>query len=350
MENNKISSLEVGVLSSFIYKAFVLIGGINLLLSINKNDIIISSIIGFIIGFIIIFLFLHLNNILPKYNIFQKTDFIFPNFLSFIIKTVLTTCVFIFTSYGLYNISLFIQSAILNNVDILPISILLIISIAYLSSKGIKTLTKTSLICLFIFGVFEIISVFFTLTNINSTKILPLFQSNFYKTLYNSFNYITLSFIPLFMLLVIPKNSIKQNYKHNKITKIFFIATNLYIIFNFILLLSIIDSNLAISINYPELFILSKISLLNFFDRMEDLLSFKLIFDSFFLISTSIFYIKEGINSIIKKEKIDEYLIFFSSIILIIFSNFINLENLLIPSLIIFFITNIFIAIYYKFS
>ena len=37
MENNKISSLEVGALSTFIYKAFILIGGINLLLSINKN-------------------------------------------------------------------------------------------------------------------------------------------------------------------------------------------------------------------------------------------------------------------------------------------------------------------------
>ena len=224
MENNKISSLEVGALSTFIYKAFILIGGINLLLSINKNDIIISSIIGFIVGFIIIFLFLHLNNILPKYNIFQKTDFVLPKFLSFIIKMVLTTCVFIFTSYALYNISLFIQNAILNNVDILPISILLIINIAYLSSKVIKTLTKTSLICLFIFGIFEIISVLFALTNISSTKILPIIQSDFYKTIYSSFNYTTLSFIPLFTLLVIPKNSIKQNSKHNKITKMFFIA------------------------------------------------------------------------------------------------------------------------------
>ena len=82
---------------------------------------------------------------------------------------------------------------------------------------------------------------------------------------------------------------------------------------------------------------------------MEDLLSFKLIFDSFFVISTAIIYIKEGINSIIKKIKIDKYLIFFSSIILIILSNFINLENLVMPSLIIFFITNVFIVVYHKF-
>lgn len=350
MENNKISSLEIGALSTFLYKAFILVGGINLLLSINKNDIIISSIIGFIIGFIIIFLFLKTNNILPKYNIFEKLDFLLPKFFSNLIKLILTLCVLIFASYGLYNITLFIQSVILNNVDILPISILLAITIAYLSNKGIKTLVRASLICLFIFIIFESISVLFAISNINSIKILPLFQSDFSSTIYSSFNYITLSFIPLFMLLIIPKNNIKENKKHNKIIKLFFVATNLYTIFNFILLLSIIDSNLAVSINYPEIFILSKISLLNFFDRIEDLLSFKLIFDSFFLISTAITYIKVGIKSIIKKEKPNKYLVFFSSVIIIILSNFINLEPLLIPSLILFFFTNIFILIFYKFS
>ena len=350
MEKIKISSLEISALSTFLYKSFILIGGINMILKINEGDLIISSIIGFIIGFIILFCFFKLNNILPKYNIFEKIEYLFPKVISIFIKILLIIPVLIFSSYSLYNISLFIQTALLNNVDILPISILLIIAIYYLANKGIKTLTKTSLICFLIFIILEIISILFTIPNINSLKILPIFKGNIYKTIYSSLIYIILSFVPIFLLLIIPINNITEKPKYKKYIKLFYIGTSLYLIFNFILVLSVVDKKLALSINYPELFILSKISLLNFFDRMEKILSYKLILDSFFLITTAIIYLENGITTIIKNPKIKKIAPIICCILLLLLCNFFNLESLLIPSLIIFLTTNLFILIFYKIS
>ena len=58
MNNENTSSLEVSILSTFLYKSFLLIGGINILLKVNKADIIISSIVGFLLGAIVLFLFI----------------------------------------------------------------------------------------------------------------------------------------------------------------------------------------------------------------------------------------------------------------------------------------------------
>lgn len=348
MNNENTSSLEVSILSTFLYKSFLLIGGINILLKINKADIIISSIVGFLLGAIILFLFTKIGKILPEYNIFEKIDHLFSKNISRIIKILLLIPVLIFCSYSLYSLSLFVQFALLSNVDILPISILIMSSVYYVSKKGINTLTKTSLICFLIFIILEAISIMFSLTNVNSLKILPLFESNLQQTLYSSFIYIILIISPLFLLLIIPKAKINHNEKLTKYIKIFYIISGLYIFFNFILVLSIIDSKLLLLVNYPELFILSKISLLNFFDRMENILVFKLIFDSFFLISLSIIYISTGVFTLIKRKFFYKYTQIIIMLIVLLISNLFNIEFLLIPSLIIFILVNVFILLFYK--
>lgn len=348
MNNEKTSSLEVSILSTFLYKSLLLIGGINILLKTNKTDIIISSIIGFLLGFIILFLFTKTSKILSEYNIFEKIDHLFSKTISKIIKILLIIPVLIFCSYSLYSLSLFVQFSLLSNVDILPISILIMSSIYYVSKKGINTLTKTSLICFFIFIILEAISIMFSLTNVNSLKILPLFESNLQQTLYSSLMYIILVISPLFLLLIIPNSKINHNEKLTKYIKIFYIISGLYIFFNFILVLSIIDSKLLLLVNYPELFILSKISLLNFFDRMENILVFKLIFDSFFLISLSIIYISSGVFTLIKRKFFYKYTQIIIMLIVLLISNLFNIEFLLIPSLIMFILVNALILLFYK--
>ena len=103
-----------------------------------------------------------------------------------------------------------------------------------------------------------------------------------------------------------------------KYIKLFFIITNLYILFNFILVLSTISYKFASIIKYPEVFVLSKISFLKFFDRMEVLLSFKFILDIFFTCSLGLYYVSEMIKTI-TKNKILHTLI---PVLLLILSNF----------------------------
>lgn len=341
--NSKISKLELGVLSSYLLKSTILINGINILINRVSNDSIISIIIGFLIGFIYLYSFKKLN----KKSIFKTIEDKFPRAISLIIKLFLLLPTILFSSYLIYSISFFIKSALLNNMDILPISTLFIICLLYISFKGITTICKSSFICFFIFILLETLMLIFIFPNIDSLKILPLFTNSISNIITNSFIYSLLSIFPLFLILAIPKDYIQQKTNNNKYIKIFYVATNLYIIFNFILVFSIVDIKLAAIINYPELFVLSKISVLNFFDRMEGILSFKFIFDIFFTLSISIFYIKEGIISIIKKEKNLKVIITTICITLLFLSNYLNFSsNFIIVNLIIFGITNILISIF----
>lgn len=341
--NSKISKLELGVLSNYLLKSTILINGINILINNVSNDAVVSIIIGFLIGFIYLYSLKKLN----KKSVFYTIEDKFPKIISLIIKLLLIIPILLFSSYLLYSVSLFIKSALLNNMDILAISVLFIISLLYISFKGITTISRSSFICFFIFILLEILMLILVFPNIDSLKILPLFTHSISNIITNSFSYSILSFFPLFLILAIPKNCIQQKEKDNKYIKIFYIATNLYIIFNFILVFSIVDIKLASIIDYPELFALSKISILNFFDRMEGILSFKFIFDIFFTLAISVFYIKEGINSIIKKEKDLKAIISIICIILLFLSNYLNFSSkFVITSLAVFGITNIFISIF----
>ena len=271
--NNKISSTEINILSTYLLKSCIMINGINFLLNITKNNSIISTTLGFLIGFLFILIY----NKLKSKTIIDILDE-FLKFISVILKTLLILIIFIFSSYLLYTISLFINKCFLINMDILPISTLFILCSTYLFSKGIKTICKSSLICFFILILLETISILFLIPNINSEKILPILNSSLLDITKSSIIYTILSVSPIFLLLIIPQKDKDTNNKNN--IKLYYIITNLYIIFNFILLLCIIDYRFALIINYPELFILSKRSVLNFFDRMEGILSFKLIFDT----------------------------------------------------------------------
>lgn len=343
MNNDKISNLEFGFLSIFLYKAFILLNGFNIIINITLNDSIISYIIGLIISIFLIKVFISLFNKLPSLNIFEKVTYLFGKF-SVVIKAILIISVSIFSSYLIYISSLFVRSSLLIDVDILPISILLFTTAIYLGSKGITSITRTSIISFFIFVIFEVITILFVIPNINSLKILPLFATSTSKIFISSIIYSVMSFAPIFLLLVIPKSMIKN--PSTKSIKIFSLISNIYLVFNIILVLSVIDVHLAKIIDYPELSAISKISVLGFFDRMEDVLSFKFLLDVFITLALCSYYIKCGIKDTNKHQKYNIYIISLIYLIILFISNYIEFNYIyIIISMAIFIITNVLILL-----
>lgn len=343
MNNDKISNLEFGFLSTFLYKAFILLNGFNIIINITLNDSIISYIIGLIISIFLIKAFISLFNKLPSLNIFEKVTYLFGKF-SVVIKAILIISVSVFSSYLIYISSLFVRSSLLIDVDILPISILLFTTAIYLGGKGITSITRTSIISFFIFVIFEVITILFVIPNINSLKILPLFATNTSKIFISSIIYSVMSFAPIFLLLVIPKSMIK-NYSTKSI-KIFSLISNIYLVFNIILVLSVIDVHLAKIIDYPELSVISKISVLGFFDRMEDVLSFKFLLDVFITLALCSYYIKCGIKDTNKHQKYNIYIVSLTYLIILFISNYIEFNYIyIIISMAIFIITNVLILL-----
>lgn len=343
MNNDKISNLEFGFLSAFLYKAFILLNGFNIIINITLNDSIISYIIGLIISIFLIKVFISLFNRLPSLNIFEKVTYLFGKF-SVVIKAILIISVSVFSSYLIYISSLFVRSSLLIDVDILPISILLFTTAIYLGSKGITSITRTSIISFFIFVIFEVITILFVIPNINSLKILPLFATSTSKIFISSIIYSIMSFAPIFLLLVIPKSMIKN--PSTKSIKIFSLISNIYLVFNIILVLSVIDVHLAKIIDYPELSAISKISVLGFFDRMEDVLSFKFLLDVFITCALCSYYIKCGIKNTNKHQKYNIYIISLTYLIILFISNYIEFNYIyIIISMAIFIITNVLILL-----
>ena len=153
-----------------------------------------------------------------------------------------------------------------------------------------------------------------------------------------------MSFAPIFLLLVIPKSMIK-NYSTKSI-KIFSLISNIYLVFNIILVLSVIDVHLAKIIDYPELSAISKISVLGFFDRMEDVLSFKFLLDVFITLALCSYYIKCGIKNTNKHQKYNIYIVSLTYLIILFISNYIEFNYIyIIISMAIFIITNVLILL-----
>ena len=131
-----------------------------------------------------------------------------------------------------------------------------------------------------------------------------------------------------------------------KSIKIFSLISNIYLVFNIILVLSVIDVHLAKIIDYPELSVISKISVLGFFDRMEDVLSFKFLLDVFITLALCSYYIKCGIKNTNKHQKYNIYIVSLAYLIILFISIYIEFNYIyIIISMAIFIITNVLILL-----
>jgi len=325
--DSKISGLSICFLSSFLYRSFYIIGFFNLIISISKSDSIFSIIFGSVLGIILLYIYFYLNNRHTSENIFEKVNSTLPKIISIFINTLLIVLFTFIASFILYNLSLFINYNLLNDIDIIPISTLLILTSIYLVSKGINTLTRVSGILIFIFILLAIIS-FIALTNYSS-------PSNLYPLLTNSFTTITkggvcttiISITPIFLLLIIPKDKIESNKKYKRYMLTTYIVNAFYLLISFILILSILGIELTSILKYSDIVALQKVSLLNFIQRIEDLLSFKVMFDSFISLSLILFYVKEGITYIYK-IKPNKKIVLAVGIITLILSLYLKTTNI----------------------
>lgn len=295
MKKDKVSSLDISIFATFLFRAYFTIGGINLIISIAKLDSIFSVILGTIMGFVPLGIFIFINNRLKDCNIFKKNQVTFPKWLSPLFNILLIISIFLLGVFSLYNIVLFINYNILNDINIIAIALLLMISIIYLSSRGVKTIVRTSVIIIGIFILISLINIVSLVPYTNPNNLYPLMTNNLSNNYIGSLYHMILSVTPLFLLLVIPKDDVDKPKKYRKYIIISYLIASIYTLINLILIISILGIDLTSILQYPEIMILQKVSLLNFIERIEDILSFKMLFDSFFILAICLFYIKIGI-------------------------------------------------------
>lgn len=292
----KINSLQYSTILSFLIYIPILGIGTNLVINMIKNDAYISTIIMGILGIIILLLFNYIHSYNKDIPISTTIINLYGKILGNIINTIICIIFLIISITYLYNLSNFITSQFLNQTPTIIIIISITILIAYNLSKGFQNMSRVSLILFIINIALFILTIIFLIPHTDINKLKPFLSNDIISITKAGLLLTSTNILPIFALLCIPKNNIKDNNKLTKYSIIFYIIA----IISCLLLVATTISTLGIYLSkmyqYPEYITLKEVNLLGFIERSENILSIQWILGYFVAISTLIYYISSTIK------------------------------------------------------
>lgn len=292
----KINSLQYSTILAFLIYIPILGIGTHLVINMAKNDAYISTIIMGILGIIIILLFNYIHSYNKDKPISTTIINLYDKVLGNIINTIICIIFLIISITYLYNLSNFITSQFLNQTPTIIIVISITILIAYNLSKGFQNMSRVSLILFVISIILFILTLIFLIPHTDINKLKPFLSNDITSITKAGLLLTSTNILPIFALLCIPKNNIKDNNKLNKYLIIFYITA----IVSCFLLVTTTISTLGIYLSkmyqYPEYITLKEVNLLGFIERSENILSIQWILGYFVSISLFIYYISSTIK------------------------------------------------------
>lgn len=332
----KINSLQYATILAFLIYIPILGIGTHIIINISRNDAYISTIIMGILGIIILLLFNYIHSYNKDKPISNTITQLYGKILGNIINTIICIIFLIISITYLYNLSNFITSQFLNQTPTIIIVISITILIAYNLSKGFQNMSRVSLILFTISITLFILTVIFLLPHTDINKLKPFFSNNITSITKSGILLTSINILPIFSLLCIPKNNIKDNNKLNKYLIIFYIIA---ILSCFVLITTTISSlgiYLSEMYQYPEYIALKEINLLGFIERSENILSIQWILGYVVAISMLIYYISSTIK--IKNDKPNNII----TIIILILAIYLTRKLFKNNTMFNYYITNIF--------
>ena len=295
----KINSFDFSIVLIYILQAYLYLLFLNKSISLTSYNFILYLIISIFLGIGIILLFCYLFNLSNK-NIFYNIKNKFIIFILIIISLI-------FSIFSLNNICNYISYIYLKDIDKFFIMFTFMISVFYLIKQNISSFFRCSTIIFYFYILLEIITFILLCFYINIDNILPIIYD-----LNNimDYSYLFLLFLitPIMFLLVTPKNLINDNKKISKKIYLSYIFISLIIFIKSIISIAILGYSGVGIYNYPDIIMYKNISLFSIIERVEWLLCFNSITNMFFIISLSLFYVKEGLNYILPIKKNISYL------------------------------------------
>lgn len=297
MKTWKINSSQLAIFITFLI--VTPISGISLLNIINyaSVDAYISVIFMAILGFIPIGIIIYISNYNHDLNIIDINVDIFGkclgcifNYLLFIIILIISVCI----TFSLDNL---IVSQFLSETPLLIVSLIFNFVSVYNLSKGFQSMSRVSYVLLFI-NLFLVVLGFLGLfPTFELSNIKPFLEYGLKNPFIGSLSMLSTNILPILVILVIPKNNIidKENYA-KKLIKYYLVAI---IVILSIVLMTIGNLGIYLSklFQYPEYFVLKKISFLDFIDRIENIVTIKWIFSRFSSYSIMLYFLAKVINN-----------------------------------------------------
>lgn len=296
MNKEKLTSWQFSCLVCFPLLALFSGMGIHNIIEIARVDSYLSVIFTYVLGLLPLLLFMGIFNYKKELDIKEKINYLFGPYIGTIINWIINLLVLCIGSILIYNISNFAISQFLAETPILVFMILLGIILIYNVSLGIENIARVAIIFLSIICLLTIISTSGILPHFEMSNIKPFLEKGITKPLQGSFILTLTNVIPIFMLLIIPKDKIEQT---KNISKQFFLFYSLAFLFMFLAIILTIGSlgiYLSSYYQYPEYTVLKSISLFNFIERIENFIYVKWILNSIMCLSLIIFYLQQSIK------------------------------------------------------
>lgn len=329
MKVKKMQLLQLSALMYFIMRAGYLGIGISGYLRLGKVNAYLCPLIGGILGIIPLLLYLKLSKIIPKENINGLIRRTFKKGVGSMISLILALFVAYFGLIILWDLNHFIASEYLYNTPILAIVIMLIIPIIYILIKGVQTLGRSAIVLFFISFFLYLLSILGLINQIKITNILPFLEDGMLGVWKGTFLYISYSVLPIYLLLIIPRDKFQQVEKMDKFLIITYITVTFFITLVTFILISVLGIDLANLYQYPDYHLLRRITIGNFIQRAESLLAIQWVISLFMLVSLCFYYVSNTIEFVfeIGDKKKQRFIILAVSLILMYLSTIIFRNN-----------------------
>ncbi len=275
------SKLENFSVNYFLTRALFLGIGFSAIIGLSKQDSVLAFLVGTIIGVLLIFLI----NKIQKYKGEKNLTDVLSEMkgLGFFLRIVLLLFGMVLLAEGLTFIQLFASSFFLIRTPIWFISLPLLLLILRISKNGIITTFRVSA-CLFpISALLTLLSLCALCGYAELNNISPLFVTETTSFIKSVFYYVSLSVSPSILMLVTNKSNSTGSYLFGSFT----------LIAKMFLILAVVGPLLASIYRFPEYIILKEIKLLDFIEKIENIVALSWIFDVFIYLSMSSIFLRE---------------------------------------------------------
>ncbi len=297
----KINCLQYSTIMIIILVSSFMGIGVYSLVKAAGVDAYLSILLAAIIGIPVLLLFLYINSYEPDLSLPLKLEKLYGKKLGKVFTFFCSLFIFIFANNYMFNLTNFIVSQFLPETPLLVIGIVFAFLAAYANLQGLETLSRLSLILLFINIALFGIGIFGLIPSFEFDNLKPFLEFGIARPLKATFYVNTLSIFTIFSLLIIPKNKMVDSKNFNRAVVISYLI-GLFFIFTFcIITLGILGIHLASIYQYPEYIILKHVNLFGFLDRIENIITATWIFGLFISITFAIYYVSTCIAP--KKEK-----------------------------------------------
>ncbi len=294
-----ITKKQYQILSFFLTRALFFGLGITKIFNLSKNDAWMSGILGTFIGLGVMSILYYIKKNNPSFS-----KLLNKGIMGFSTKII----ILLLASFCIHDVVLSLttmtSSFLLPQTPSIIIAITVIITIVYGNYKGVSSFAKVAEILLPISVIIFAFKVVSSLIITDYNNFLPFFYGHKLGILKASIIYALLSTVPSLLLINVDKTDLKY--------KDFILG---YLMGSFTIILTLLSINgvlgptLANILRFPEYMTLKKLSIYNFVENIENILTFTWLFDLIILGFVSAYNIKKIIKmSIPKKQGLSKFI------------------------------------------